>query len=333
MSRDVWRNAVVLVTGATGSFGQAFVRFCLADLGVATVRLYSRDEDKQRLFAATLTPEEQERCRFLLGDVRDRDRLTLAMHGADVVVHAAALKRVDSLVYDPVESIRTNILGSLNVMHAALDAGVARVIGISTDKATKPTNLYGATKMAMEHIFRQGNVYAGTRRTRLACVRYGNVLGSRGSVLPLWREQVLAGRPLTLTHPDMTRYWLPLGQAVRFVAHTASFMEGGETCIPPLARSRVTTMAEAYAGMDYPMTFTGIRPGGEKLHEDLLSDVEARAAWQRDDGTVVIPPVDRPAAEAYRERLAPRTSADPPLLTVEECRAVLRESDLDGDGK
>jgi UDP-N-acetylglucosamine 4,6-dehydratase len=260
----------VLLTGGTGSFGQHFVRTALARWDPAAVRVYSRDELKQSEMAQSL---HDDRVRFFIGDVRDLHRLRRAVAGADVVIHAAALKQVPACEYNPFEAVQTNILGTQNVADACIDAGVRRAISLSTDKAVSPANLYGATKLCAEKLFIQANVYSGRKPTRFSCVRYGNVVGSRGSVIPLFRAQIVEGE-LTVTDRRMTRFWISLDQAVEFVAGCLGRMRGGEVFVPKIPSMKVVDLASAIAP-GLPIRITGIRPG-EKLHEVLLTSQEAR---------------------------------------------------------
>ncbi len=275
---------VVLVTGGTGSFGKAFIGTLLADHSPAAVRVYSRDElkqyDLQRRFGA------DERVRFLLGDVRDPERLILATRGVDVVVHAAALKQVPACEYNPFEAVQTNILGAQNVVAAAIANDVSRVMAISTDKAVNPVNLYGATKLCAEKIITQGNAYVGSSSVRFATVRYGNVVGSRGSVIPLFKRQA-AQNELTITDEAMTRFWITLEQAVEFVISCLGRMLGGEVFIPKIPSMRVTDIADAIAPTAR-RKIIGIRPG-EKIHEVLLTEDESRHAVGFDDRYVIYP--------------------------------------------
>lgn len=267
---NAFEGRTILLTGGTGSFGQHFTRTALARWNPEAIRVFSRDELKQSVMERQI---DDERLRFLLGDVRDRDRLRRAVDGVDIVIHAAALKQVPACEYNPFEAVRTNILGAQNVAEVCIDAGVRRAVALSTDKAVSPTNLYGATKLCAERLFVQSNVYAGARETRLSCVRYGNVVGSRGSVLPLFTEQAASGE-LTVTDERMTRFWITLDQAVQFVADSVARMQGGELFIPKIPSMRVLDLAEAVAP-GARIRYTGIRPG-EKLHEALLTPEEAR---------------------------------------------------------
>jgi UDP-N-acetylglucosamine 4,6-dehydratase len=267
---NAFEGRTILLTGGTGSFGQHFTRTALARWNPAAIRVFSRDELKQSVMEREI---DDERLRFLLGDVRDRDRLRRAVDGVDIVIHAAALKQVPACEYNPFEAVRTNILGAQNVAEVCIDAGVRRAVALSTDKAVSPTNLYGATKLCAERLFVQSNVYAGAHETRLSCVRYGNVVGSRGSVVPLFTDQAGSGE-LTVTDERMTRFWITLDQAVQFVADSVARMQGGELFIPKIPSMRVLDLAEAIAP-GARIRYTGIRPG-EKLHEALLTPEEAR---------------------------------------------------------
>ncbi len=263
----------ILLTGGTGSFGHAFVRRCLDLHPDCGIRIYSRDELKQfemaRLFG------DDARLRFLIGDVRDAGRLRRAMADVDVLIHAAALKQVPICEYNPAEAVKTNVLGAMNLVEAAIDAGVGRAIALSTDKAVNPVNLYGATKLCMEKMFVHGNAYSGRRGTRFSVVRYGNVVGSRGSVIPLFRRQAASG-VLTVTDRRMTRFWLSLEQAVDLVLESIEEMRGGEIFVPRIPSMRITDLAEAIAP-EAEIKEIGIR-AGEKLHEVLLTADEARNA-------------------------------------------------------
>jgi UDP-N-acetylglucosamine 4,6-dehydratase len=280
-----WSERVVLITGGTGSFGRKFVEVMLADFKPAKLIVFSRDELKQHEMRQSGLDHPS--LRYFIGDVRDLLRLRRAMQGVDLVVHAAALKQVPACEYNPVEAILTNIMGARNVVEAALDAGVERVMAISTDKAVNPVNLYGATKLAAEKLFVQSNVYAGGRETRFSCVRYGNVVGSRGSVVPVFLRQRAGGR-ITLTDRRMTRFWLSLEQGVRFTIRCLEQMQGGEVFVPKIPSMRLTDLANAVApGCEIELI--GIRPG-EKLHEVLVSEEEGRHSLELEDMYVVEPP-------------------------------------------
>ncbi|MCB0978676.1 MAG: UDP-N-acetylglucosamine 4,6-dehydratase (inverting) [Acidimicrobiales bacterium] len=274
----------ILLTGATGSFGNAFVKRVLDRHPGATLRVFSRDELKQSEMQALHPNRDQ--LRFFIGDVRNRSRLTRAMKGADIVIHAAAMKQVPACEYNPFEAVQTNVLGAQHIVDAAIDTGVELVVALSTDKAVNPVNLYGATKLCEEKIIIQGNAYAAGSGTRLSCVRYGNVVGSRGSVVPLFRQQIAEGR-LTITDERMTRFWITLDQAVDLVDHAVTNSLGGEIFIPKIPSMRVVDLAKAMAP-DLPIEVIGIRPG-EKLHEVLITDDESRHTVDAGSVFVVLP--------------------------------------------
>lgn len=280
-----WTNQVILVTGGTGSFGKKFVEIAQRDLSPRKIIIFSRDELKQHEMRAA--GFDQPNLRYFIGDVRDRERLTRAMHGVDVVVHAAALKQVPACEYNPMEAVKTNIMGTSNVVEAALDAGVKKVMALSTDKAVNPVNLYGATKLAAEKLTVQSNTYAAGSATRYSCVRYGNVVGSRGSVVPVFLNQREQGT-VTITDDRMTRFWLSLEQGVRFVIDCIEQMRGGEVFVPKIPSMKVIDLARAIAP-GAAVSVIGIRPG-EKLHEVLISEDEARNTVERDTMFIVKPP-------------------------------------------
>lgn len=279
-----WKNTVVLVTGGTGSFGRKFVEVMLRDHAPAKLIIFSRDELKQH--EMRVSGFDHPDLRYFIGDVRDLNRLERAMQGVDIVIHAAALKQVPACEYNPMEAIKTNILGSSNVIEAALDAGVSKVMALSTDKAVNPINLYGATKLAAEKLFVQSNAYAGGKSTRYSCVRYGNVVGSRGSVVPVFIRQKEKNK-LTITDERMTRFWITLEQGVAFVIRCIEQMQGGEVFVPKIPSMRVIDVARAIAP-DAELDAIGIRPG-EKLHEVLIHADEARATVELEDMFVVQP--------------------------------------------
>src|SRR5215471_887109 len=284
-----WNETAVLITGGTGSFGNKFVETMLARHRPRRLCVFSRDELKQSEMLARF--RDHPALRFFIGDVRDRERLVRAMHGVDIVFHAAALKQIPACEYNPFEAIQTNVLGAKNVIDAAIDEGVKRVIGISSDKAVNPLNLYGATKLCAEKLFVQGNVYGYPQGTSFAVVRYGNVIGSRGSVVPLFAAQRGSGR-VTVTDRDMTRFWITLEQGVEFAIRSAELMRGGEIFVPRIPSMRIMDLVQAVAP-GCLVEDIGIRPG-EKLHEILISEDESRQAVELDE-MFVIQPLD-PAA-------------------------------------
>lgn len=279
----------ILVTGATGSFGTAYITHLLQHTSVERVCGLSRCELKQSQLAERFNHDP--RLRLFLGDVRDRTRLEQAFHGIDAVVHAAALKRVDAAAYDPQEAVKTNVIGTDNVIQAAIGAGVRRVVVLSSDKCVRATNHYGATKFLAEQLAVASNVYGFPRGTFVSAVRYGNVLGSRGSVLYLWREAVAQNRPIPLTHPDMSRFWMSIEQAVELVNAALARMQGGEVFIPKLPALTLREMASLLAGASYPVTLTGLRPGGEKLYEELLSPEEVTRTHDAGNVYIIAPSI------------------------------------------
>lgn len=278
-----WKGKTVLITGGTGSFGKKFVRKIL-DYDVRKVIVFSRDELKQYEMAQEV---KDSRIRFFIGDVRDKERLYRAFDGVDYVVHAAAMKQVPACEYNPFEAVKTNIYGAQNIIEAAIDRGVKRVIALSTDKAAAPINLYGATKLASDKLFVAANSYVGEKDTRFAVVRYGNVVGSRGSVVPFFKKMALEGKKLPITDERMTRFWITLDQGVQFVMDSLERMKGGEIFVPKIPSMKVVDLARAIApGAD--IEIIGIRPG-EKLHETMITEDDARHTLEFDHYYVIAP--------------------------------------------
>jgi UDP-N-acetylglucosamine 4,6-dehydratase len=286
---DLWQKSF-LVTGGTGSFGKCFVQTVLQTLSPRRIVVFSRDELKQSEMAETLSPSVYPAVRYFLGDVRDRDRLEMALRDVEVVVHAAALKQVPAAEYNPFECIHTNVLGAENVVRASIRAGVKKVLALSTDKAVNPINLYGASKLAADKIFVAANNLSAGSGPRFSVVRYGNVLGSRGSVVPyfqkLIREKAAA---LPITHPEMTRFWITLQQGVNFVLKSIQAMKGGEIFVPKIPSMSMVDVARALAP-ELPHTIVGIRPG-EKLHEALITEDDARNTVDIGDRYVITPSI------------------------------------------
>jgi UDP-N-acetylglucosamine 4,6-dehydratase len=279
-----WSEQVILVTGGTGSFGKKFVEMMLQEYHPKRLVIFSRDELKQHDMRAS--GFDHPTLRYFIGDVRDAARLERAFAGVTVVIHAAALKQVPACEYNPFEAIQTNIMGGRNVIDAAINQGVRRVLALSTDKAVNPINLYGATKLCAEKMFVQANAYSGPRETKFSCARYGNVVGSRGSVIPVFQEQRKQGK-ITVTDPRMTRFWITLEQGVHFVVRTIEKMHGGEIFVPKIPSMRLVDMATTVAP-DCEVEYIGIRPG-EKLHEVLVSEDEARQTLDAKDMYVIQP--------------------------------------------
>ena len=314
----------ILLTGGTGSFGRAFVRRALECRSVV-VRVFSRDEMKQAELREDFGDAQ---VRYMIGDVRDKDRVARAAQDADIIVHAAALKQVPACEYNPFEAVQTNVVGAQNIVDAAIAANVPTVVGLSTDKAVNPVNLYGATKLCAEKILIQGNAYATRSKAKLSCVRYGNVVGSRGSVVPLFHRQRERGR-LTITDERMTRFWITLDQSVEVVLRAIELAQGGEIFVPKIPSMRILDLAEAVAP-DVPREVTGIRPG-EKLHELLMTSDESRHAVDVEDMYVVLPEhpwwssehpwVDgKPLLDGWRYS----SDTNDRWLGVEELRSLLR---------
>jgi UDP-N-acetylglucosamine 4,6-dehydratase (inverting) len=267
-------NKVILVTGGTGSFGKKFTQIVLKEHNPKAIRIFSRGELKQQKMREQFQQfENSGKLRFFIGDVRDKNRLYRAMNGVDIVIHAAALKQVPTCEYNPIEAVKTNIDGAANVIDAAIDNNVEKVMALSTDKAVHPVNLYGATKLVAEKLFIQGNAYTGGRRIKFSCVRYGNVMGSRGSVIPVFQEQRKNGT-ITVTDKNMTRFWITQEQAVHFIIDCIEKMKGGEIFVPKIPSMKIVDLAQAIAPQS-KVKIIGIRPG-EKINEILLTEEEAR---------------------------------------------------------
>ena len=314
----------ILVTGGTGSFGRAFIRHALDHLDPRRVVIFSRDELKQYEMRAAFGDDP--RLRWFLGDVRDVDRLRRAMHGVEYVVHAAALKQVDTAEYNPIEYIRTNILGSQNVIEASIDSGVRKVVALSTDKASSPINLYGATKLTADKLFIAANNYGAAYDTRFSVVRYGNVMGSRGSVIPFFQSLREQGLPLTVTYTRMTRFWITLDEAVQFVVDSFDMMAGGELYVPRIPSMRITDLAEAIAPGS-PIVEIGIRPG-EKLHEEMIAADDSRRTVRLPDRYVVTPVLAEwgfPPIEGDRlpDGFAYRSDTNDLWLSIDDLRSLV----------
>lgn len=278
----------VLVTGGTGSFGKKFIEKLLKNSNPERVIVYSRDELKQFEMSQKFNLAEYSAIRYFIGDVRDKDRLTMAMRNVDIVIHAAALKQVPAAEYNPMECVKTNIMGAENVVSAALENNVQKVIALSTDKAANPINLYGATKLASDKIFVSANNLAGDRPTKFSVVRYGNVVGSRGSVVPFFQQKIAEGaKTLPITDDRMTRFWITLDQGVNFVLSSLEIMQGGEIFVPKIPSMNIMDLARTIAP-DLEHEIVGIRPG-EKLHELMVSFDDGRNTLELDDRYIIEP--------------------------------------------
>lgn len=324
----------ILITGGTGSFGRRFVRTVLRRSQPARLVVFSRDEFKQGEMAEELPSRQFPSLRYFLGDVRDQQRLEMAFRGIDFVVHAAALKQILAAEYNPFECIHTNVLGAENVVRAAIRAGVKKVIALSTDKAVNPINLYGASKLAADKIFIAGNHLSGESGPRFSVVRYGNVLGSRGSVIPYFQKLAKSGAgSLPVTHPDMTRFWISKQQGVDFVLSCLDAMNRGEIFVPKMPSMRVADLASALAP-DMKQTIIGIRPG-EKLHEILITGDDASNTREQEHCYLILPSIamwtsERPlTAKNVGENFTYASDNNPRKMTAQELLRMLAEVDSD----
>ena len=326
----MFENSSILITGGTGSFGKTFLREVLERYDPNRIVVYSRDELKQ--YEMRISLGDDERVRFFLGDVRDKERLAMAMRGIDYVVHAAALKQVDTAEYNPMEFVKTNILGSENLIQVAISSGVRKVIALSTDKASSPINLYGATKLTADKLFISSNHYAEAGSTRFAVVRYGNVMGSRGSVIPFFRAKAERGEPLPITDVRMTRFWITLQQAVHFVLDSFDNMNGGELYVPRIPSMKIVDLAYAIAP-EAALVEIGIRPG-EKLHEEMIAVADAPRTVRREDRYVVAPTMAvwggyrAPHGERVPDDFSYSSDNNDLWLSVDDLRAMIASPKL-----
>ena len=317
-------GASVLITGGTGSLGKSLVRYFLDHTNARRVIIYSRDELKQH--SMRIEFQDNPRLRWFLGDIRDLERLKRAFHNVDFVIHAAALKQVDTGEYNPMEFIKTNVLGSQNVIDASIDSGVKRVVALSTDKASSPINLYGATKLTADKLFVAANNYSFSYGTIFSVVRYGNVMGSRGSVIPFFKSLADQGRPLPITDLRMTRFWISIDQAVKFVVDSLDIMTGGELYVPRIPSMKITDLAKAVAS-NAELVEIGMRPG-EKLHEEMISADDSRRTVVLEDRFVVTPVVaewgySSPEGELMGEGIAYRSDTNSLWMTEADIREFI----------
>lgn len=327
------RHQSILVTGGTGSFGKQFVSRVLEKYPeVNRLVVLSRDELKQFEMAQEFPADLHPHLRFFLGDVRDRERLVRAFDGVDVVVHAAALKQVPAAEYNPMEFVKTNVLGAENVVEAAIDAGVKQVVALSTDKACAPVNLYGATKLCSDKIFVAANNYSG-RKISFSVVRYGNVMGSRGSVIPLFLKKASNGESLPITHPKMTRFNITLSEGVDLVLRAIDSSVGGEIFVPKIPSYRITDVAEAISPGQEHLTI-GVRPG-EKIHEEMITDADAPMTVDLGDHFVILPSNDSQLQAHYIEELGGQfvedgfrynSGTNEGFLSVDEIKSLVEEN-------
>lgn len=326
-----WSKQTILLTGGTGSFGKHFCKVMLEKYNPKTIRIYSRDELKQHEMRQQFG---EEKLTYLIGDVRDGNRLKRAMEGVDMVVHAAALKQVPACEYNPFEAVKTNIHGAQNIIDTAIDTGVKKVIALSTDKAVNPANLYGATKLCSDKLFTQGNAYTGGRGTSFSCVRYGNVIGSRGSVIPLFMQQRTSGK-LTVTDERMTRFWITLDQAVELVVEAFTHMQGGEIFVPKIPSMKITDLAKAIAP-ECEIEVIGIR-SGEKLHEALTGEDEGRNTVEYKGMYVILPNLswwerkNYKGADEMPEDFVYTSDTNEEWLTVEDLKRIVYKSPHDAE--
>lgn len=322
----------VLITGGTGSFGKAFIEWILNNSpDIHRLVIYSRDELKQFEMSQTFSPTEHKCLRYFIGDIRDQDRLRRALEGIEVVIHAAALKQVPAAEYNPFECIKTNVLGAQNVIEASLDSGVKRVIALSTDKAAAPVNLYGATKLCSDKLFTAANNIKGSRDIRFSVVRYGNVMGSRGSVVPFFLAKRESG-VLPITDPEMTRFNITLEQAVKMVVWAIDAAQGGEILVPKIPSYRILDLAEAI-GPECTKPVTGIRPG-EKVHEEMITSSDSLSTVDLGNYFAIVSSATGMTVDAYLElrsgeRVEPgfayNSGSNERFLSVDELRALIRE--------
>lgn len=321
---SVLNGSSILITGGTGSLGKSLVRYLLEETKTRRIVIFSRDELKQHHMRNEF--KDNERLRWFLGDIRDYNRLHRALHKIDFVVHTAALKQVDTGEYNPMEFIKTNVLGSQNVIDASIEAGVKRVVALSTDKASSPINLYGATKLTADKLFVAANNYSFSYGTTFSVVRYGNVMGSRGSVIPFFKDLADQGKPLPITDLRMTRFWISLEHAVKFVIDSLEVMSGGELYVPRIPSMKIVDLAKAVAPQA-DLVEIGMRPG-EKLHEEMISADDSRRTYILQDRFMVAPVVAEwgyipPAAELMPEGHAYRSDTNMLWMSEEDIKTFI----------
>lgn len=327
-------NKTILITGGTGSFGKAFTKYVLEHYNPKKIIIYSRDEFKQFIMQGEFR-EHAEKLRFFIGDVRDKERLTRAFEGVDYVIHAAALKQVPACEYNPAEAIKTNINGAQNIIDAALDTGVKKVVALSTDKAVNPVNLYGGTKLVSDKLFIAANAYAGSKDISFSIVRYGNVAGSRGSVIPKFYDMIKKGATeLTITDYRMTRFWISLTQGVELVIKALEEAVGGETFISKIPSFKITDLAEAMLP-GCTKKEIGIYPG-EKLHEIMVTVEDAPNTYEYDKHFIIYPQMVwgdskkvKPSGKPVAENFSYSSDNNTEWLSVEEIRELLKTVDLE----
>lgn len=323
---DVFNNSSILITGGTGSLGHMMTKHLLNNTRVRRIAIYSRDELKQYKMQQEF--KHDSRLRFFLGDIRDLERLKLALHDVDFVVHAAALKQVDTGEYNPMEFIKTNILGSQNLIEAAIYAKVKKIIALSTDKASSPINLYGATKLTADKLFIAANNYSFNRGTIFSVVRYGNVIGSRGSVIPFFKSLVNSGKDIPVTDKRMTRFWISIPEAIKFICDSFCLMKGGELYVPRIPSLKIFDLAKII-GPKSNVIEIGIRPG-EKLHEEMISLEDSRRTLFSNDRFIVMPTnaewgYDKPKGKPMKENTSYRSDTNDLWVTKEKILQIIKD--------
>ena len=323
---DLFNNKTVLVTGGTGSFGKAYIANLLENHDPKKVIVFSRDEMKQYEMRTQFSNDS--RLRFFIGDIRDRERLLRAFAGVDYVIHAAALKQVDTGEYNPREFILTNVIGSQNVVDASIDSGVKKIVALSTDKASSPINLYGATKLTADKLFTAANVYGANSNTKFSVVRYGNVMGSRGSIIPFFKDLASKGSPIPITDLRMTRFWITLDQAVKFVDEAFNEMNGGELFVPRIPSMKIKDLISAIAP-NSKIEEIGIRPG-EKLHEEMISLDDSRRTVRQKNKFILSPTSAdwsyvEPEGEKLPEGFSYRSDTNDQWLTSQEIQNFIEK--------
>jgi len=328
-------NKVILVTGGTGSFGKEFIRFVIKNYKFKKIIIFSRDELKQHEFRISLSDKELKKVRFFIGDIRDKNRLKMAMQDVNILVHAAALKQVPTIEYNPFEAVKTNIYGAQNIIEASLETKVEKVIALSTDKASSPINVYGATKLVSDKLFIAGNNIKGNRDLSFSCVRYGNVMGSRGSVIPLFLEKSKTGN-LTITDPNMTRFNITLEQATKMVLWVLENSYGGEIFVPKIPSYQITDLAEAI-GPSCKKIIIGVR-SGEKIHEEMITAADSYNTFDLGDYYAIIHPSNEVKRNQYKNHfhslnlkfdqmkigLSYNSKENKPYLTVQQIRDLIK---------
>jgi UDP-N-acetylglucosamine 4,6-dehydratase (inverting) len=332
MESNMINDKSILITGGTGSFGKQFIKTVLERYNPRRIAIYSRDEMKQFMMRQE-KPFDDRRIRWFIGDVRDKERLYRALSRVDIVIHAAAMKIVPDAEYNPTEAIKTNIYGAQNIIDAAIEQKVSKVVALSTDKAVNPVNLYGATKMVSDKLFVNANIYGHHAKCTFSCVRYGNVMGSRGSVIPFFKEKAKTGE-IPITDTRMTRFWITLDGAVQLVVNALDWMQGGEIFVPKIPSMKITDLADIVAP-GIPQREIGIRPG-EKIHEMLISEDESRHSYEYDDHFTIYP--EHPEWDLGTKGITPgitpepgffyRSDNNPDWLDKKRMKQVLIENNL-----